>query len=158
MVSITFEDFSRLDIRAATVLNRQPLKGAKKLAYVLSLDLGDELGVETVHGPTDRIVSARRLGGPPGAVFGEPGGQAGGRGEKPGAGAELYAWEGVVRISPERPVRNGDRLGEPREPVLFLCLQQLLVFLDVTGDDVQDDQVDVFYALVAGHPGHHAVV
>ncbi len=40
----TIDDFARLDIRVARVIEAAPLEGARKPAYRLTLDCGPELG------------------------------------------------------------------------------------------------------------------
>lgn len=42
---ITIEDFQRIDVRVGRVLAAEPLKGARKPAYALRIDFGEELGV-----------------------------------------------------------------------------------------------------------------
>ena len=44
---ISISDFTKIDVRAATILKATPNEGARKPAYVLELDFGDELGVKT---------------------------------------------------------------------------------------------------------------
>lgn len=41
---IAYDDFLRVDVRAGTVLSAEPLAGARKPAYVLRIDFGEEIG------------------------------------------------------------------------------------------------------------------
>jgi tRNA-binding protein len=55
MDQITYDDFTRVDVRVGTILEAAPLEGARKPALRLSIDFGPELGVKkssaqlTVH-------------------------------------------------------------------------------------------------------------
>src|SRR5215813_8813384 len=55
VMTIAYEDFARVDIRIGTIRTAEPLAGARKPAYRLSLDFGPEIGVKhssaqlTVH-------------------------------------------------------------------------------------------------------------
>ena len=42
---IGYEDFLKLDIRAGTVINAQPFPKARKPAYQLKIDFGDDIGI-----------------------------------------------------------------------------------------------------------------
>ena len=44
--SVTFEDFMKLDIRVGTIVEAIVFEKAKRPAYQLKIDLGEELGVK----------------------------------------------------------------------------------------------------------------
>ncbi len=62
MTTITYEDFSRVDIRVGTIVDAAPLEGARKPALKLSIDFGPEIGVKkssaqlTIHYAPDALV------------------------------------------------------------------------------------------------------
>ena len=43
-MTIAYDDFARIDIRAGTILSAEPLEGARKPAYTLRVDFGPEIG------------------------------------------------------------------------------------------------------------------
>jgi tRNA-binding protein len=43
-MTIAYDDFERVDIRAGTILSAEPLEGARKPAYKLRIDFGSEIG------------------------------------------------------------------------------------------------------------------
>ncbi len=45
MDQIAYDDFARVDIRVGTILDAQPLEGARKPAFRLEIDFVPELGV-----------------------------------------------------------------------------------------------------------------
>jgi tRNA-binding protein len=54
-MTITYDDFAKVDIRVGTVRAAQPLEGARKPAFRLEIDFGPEIGIKkssaqlTVH-------------------------------------------------------------------------------------------------------------
>jgi tRNA-binding protein len=61
-MTITYDDFARVDIRVGTIVDAQPYPEARKPAYKLTIDFGAEIGVKrssaqlTVHYGLDRLV------------------------------------------------------------------------------------------------------
>jgi tRNA-binding protein len=62
MTTITYEDFSRVDIRIGTIVDAAPLEGLRKPALRLSIDFGPAIGVKkssaqiTVHYAPEELI------------------------------------------------------------------------------------------------------
>lgn len=107
----SFEDFMKLDIRVGTVVSAKVFEKAKKPAYQLQMDFGEEIGVKkssaqiTDHYSADDLVGKQVL-----AVVNFPPRQiADFMSEVLVLGT--YSEGGVVLITPDKPVKNGDKLG-----------------------------------------------
>ena len=107
----TIDDFMKLDIRVGTIINAKEFPKAKKPAYQLEIDFGIDLGIKkssaqiTNHYKIDDLVGKQIL-----AVVNFP----------PRQIADFYSEvlvlgtysdNGVVLITPDKPVKNGDILG-----------------------------------------------
>jgi tRNA-binding protein len=108
---IGFDDFMKVDIRIGTVLEATPLEGARKPAYRMRIDFGEEIGIKassaqiTVHYRAEDMLGRRVM-----AVVNFPPRQIGkfmsqvltlGFADESGA---------IVLATPERDVPNGARL------------------------------------------------
>ena len=107
----TFDDFQKLDIRAGTIVEAKTFPGARKPAYQLLIDFGDEIGKKkssaqiTQHYTAEELVGKQVL-----AVVNFPPRQIGHfMSEVLTLGT--YSEGGVVLIRPDKPVKNGDKLG-----------------------------------------------
>ena len=107
----TFDDFTKLDIRVGTILSAKIFEKARKPAYQLEVDFGEELGVKkssaqiTDHYKPEDLIGKQVL-----AVVNFPPRQIA------NFFSEIlvlgtYSEGGVVLIRPDKPVKNGDKLG-----------------------------------------------
>lgn len=107
----TFDDFMKLDIRVGTIVSAKNFEKARKPAYQLEVDLGQELGIKrssaqiTDHYRPEELVGKQVL-----AVVNFPPRQIA------NFFSEIlvlgtYSEGGVVLIRPDKPVKNGDKLG-----------------------------------------------
>ena len=107
----TLDDFLKLDIRVGTVTCAEVFEKAKKPAYKLKIDFGKDLGVKkssaqiTGKYSADELIGKQVL-----AVVNFPPRQiADFMSEVLVLGT--YSEGGVVLIAPDKPVKNGDKLG-----------------------------------------------
>ena len=107
----TFDDFLKLDIRVGTILEAKPFEKARKPAYQLKVDFGEELGVKRSSAQiTDRYTPETLVGKQVLAVVNFPPRQiADFMSEVLVLGT--YSEGGVVLITPDQPAKNGDKLG-----------------------------------------------
>jgi tRNA-binding protein len=108
---ITYEDFTRIDVRVGTIVDAQPFPEARRPAIKLWIDLGAELGVKrtsaqiTVHYDPGRLIGRQVA-----AVVNFPPRQIGKfLSEVLVLGFPDAAGE-VVLVAPDLPVPNGGRL------------------------------------------------
>ncbi len=108
---ISFDDFLKVDIRVGTILEAKVFEKAKRPAYQLKVDFGEEIGIKKtsaqiteVYKPDD-LVGKQVL-----AVVNFPPKQiADFLSEVLVLGT--YSDQGVVLITPDQKVKNGDKLG-----------------------------------------------
>jgi tRNA-binding EMAP/Myf-like protein len=58
-MTITYDDFAKVDIRIGTVRTAQPLEGARKPAFRLEIDFGSEVGVKNSSAQLTAITRPR---------------------------------------------------------------------------------------------------
>ena len=107
----TFDDFMKLDIRVGTIAEAKVFAKARKPAYQLLVDFGDDIGLKkssaqiTNHYQPEELVGKQVL-----AVLNFPPRQiADFMSEVLVLGT--YSEGGVVLITPDKAVKNGDKLG-----------------------------------------------
>lgn len=108
---ITFDDFLKVDIRAGTILEAETFPEARKPAYKLRIDFGDEIGIRktsaqiTEHYDPETLVGRQVM-----AVVNFPARQIGPfMSEVLTLGAH-DSEQRVVLLSLEHPVPNGSRM------------------------------------------------
>ena len=107
----TFDDFMKLDIRVGTIVEAVLFEKAKKPAYQLQIDFGNEIGVKktsaqiTNYYKPEELINKQIL-----AVVNFPPKQiANFMSEVLVLGT--YSEGGVVLITPDKEVKNGDKVG-----------------------------------------------
>lgn len=107
----SFDDFMKLDIRVGTIVSAKNFEKARKPAYQLEVDFGEELGVKKSSAQiTDHYAVGELVGKQVLAVVNFPPRQiANFFSEVLVLGT--YSEGGVVLIRPDKPVKNGDKLG-----------------------------------------------
>ncbi|MGB7999741.1 MAG: tRNA-binding protein [Anaerobacillus sp.] len=107
----TFDDFMKLDIRVGEIVEVNDFKKARKPAYQLKVDLGEEIGVKKSSAQIKDLYEQEDLiGKQVMAVVNFPPRQiADFMSEVLVLG--VYGDKGVVLIQPDQNVKNGDRLG-----------------------------------------------
>jgi len=107
----TFEDFLKLDIRVGEIINVENFEKARRPAYKLWVDFGDEIGIKKSSAQITDCYSKEDLIGKQvlGVVNFPPKQIADFMSEVLILG--VYSSKGVVLIQPEQPVKKGDKLG-----------------------------------------------
>ena len=107
---ISIEDFDKVDVRAGTIISAVPNKKSRNPSYVLTIDLGDELGIKKSSAQITKLYTPESLIGRQviccvnltpmhiGSV----------KSEVRILGTDSDG--GVVLLSLERHVKNGDRV------------------------------------------------
>ncbi len=104
---ITLEDFDKIDMRVGTIVEASINKRARKPAYKIKVDLGEELGIKNSSAQITDLYTPEELIGKQVIVVTnfEPIRIADVKSEVRILGADSF--EGVVLLNLERPVKNG---------------------------------------------------
>jgi tRNA-binding protein len=107
----TFDDFLKLDIRVGEIIKAEVFEKAKRPAYKLWVDFGEEIGVKRSSAQITECYDMEELIGKQvmGVVNFPPRQIADFMSEVLVLGT--YSEQGVVLIQPERKVKKGDKLG-----------------------------------------------
>ncbi len=105
------DDFDKLDIRAGTIISAKVFEKARKPAYKLEIDFGEEIGIKKSSAQITDVYKVDELVGKQvlGVVNFPPRQIADFFSEVLVLGT--YSKQGVVLIKPDMHVENGDKLG-----------------------------------------------
>ena len=111
MSRIEWSDFERVDLRAGTIVRAEPFPEARKPAFKIWVDFGEEIGVRASSAQITRVYDVDEMVGKQvvAVVNFEPKRIAGFVSEVLVTGFERAAGE-VVLVSPTHPVPNGSKL------------------------------------------------
>ena len=106
-----FSDFLKLDIRVGTIIESKVFDKAKKPAYQLKVNFGDDIGIKKSSAQiTEQYTCEDLIGKQVLAVVNFPPRQiADFMSEVLVLGT--YSKDGVILIQPDKQVQNGDKLG-----------------------------------------------
>jgi tRNA-binding protein len=108
---ISFDDFMKVDVRVGTIIEALPFPEARKPAYKLKIDFGEEIGIKrssaqiTVHYQPEELVGRQVAG-----VINFPPRQIGPFMSEVLTLGFADANGDIVMIHPERAVPNGSRM------------------------------------------------
>ena len=111
-MSISWDDFAKVDMRVGTVVEVSDFPKARKPAYQLKIDFGEELGIKqssaqiTVHYRKEELLNRQVI-----AVVNFPPKQIAGFVSDCLVLGIYDANNDVVLLQPERPVGNGHKIG-----------------------------------------------
>ena len=107
----TINDFNVLDIRVGTIISAKVFEKAKKPAYQLEIDFGEDIGIKKSSAQITQVYKPENLVGKQilGVVNFPPRQIADFFSEVLVLGT--YSRDGVVLITPDKKVENGDKLG-----------------------------------------------
>ena len=106
-----FEDFMKLDIRVGTILKASVFEGVRRPAYKLEIDFGETIWIKKSSAQITEIYKCEELVGKQvlAVVNFSPKQVANFMSEVLVLGT--YSKDGVVLITPDKKIDNGDKLG-----------------------------------------------
>lgn len=108
---ITWNDFAKIDIRIGTIIQAEIFNEAKKIAYKLQIDFGD-LGIKKSSAQLTKLYSSYDLiGKQVVAVMNFPSKQIATMMSECLVLGAIDIDNTVVLLQPERPIKNGIRIG-----------------------------------------------
>ncbi|MEW9797321.1 tRNA-binding protein [Alteromonas sp. CYL-A6] len=112
MSTISWDDFTKIDMRAGTIIDVQPFPEARRPAYKLVVDFGDEIGIRKSSAQITDLYSMEELiGRQILGVVNFPRKQIGPFMSECLVTGFYNKDNHVVLLSPDQPVHNGARLG-----------------------------------------------
>jgi len=109
---ISWDDFSKIDMRVGTILKAEEFPEAKKPAYILTIDFGPEIGIKKSSAQITTLYNKKRLKGEQIiAVVNFPPKQIGPFMSECGVMGLYNEQENVVLLRPQREVMNGSKVG-----------------------------------------------
>lgn len=111
-MNITWEDFEKIDIRVGTITSAEPLEGARKPAFKLVIDFGDEIGIRRSSAQITSLYKTTDLTGRQIiAVVNFPPKQIGNFFSECLVLGIYDEEKNVVILKPDKPVSNGLKIG-----------------------------------------------
>lgn len=111
-MTISWDDFEKLDMRTGTIIEVSDFPAARKPAYQLLIDFGNELGIRrssaqvTVHYSKESLINRQVI-----AVVNFPPKQIAGFMSECLVLGVYDEHNDVILLQPERPVGNGQKIG-----------------------------------------------
>ena len=111
MEQISWDDFVKVELRVGTIIAAEPFKEVRKAAYKLLVNFGEEIGIKKSSAQITELYTAEELiGRQVIGVVNFPKKQIGPM-QSEVLITGFYSEAGVVLAVPDKPVKNGIKLG-----------------------------------------------